>query len=77
MYYMTHKLPIFHYQEYYRSHEKLKKADFCEADHGDDMIFTFAYPLFDELTLDIKFTETDKTLTHCWLDFLGNFARNG
>jgi len=77
MYYMTHTFPMFHYKEYYGSNEKVKKADFCEADHADDLILTFAAPLVEDLSSGVKFNETDKALTHCWLDFLGNFARNG
>ena len=77
MYYMTHTFPMFHYKEFYGANEKMKKANFCEADHADDLILTFAAPLAEDLSSGVKFSETDKVLTHCWLDFLGSFARDG
>merc|ERR550534_551834 len=44
VYYMTHKFPFFHYKEYYNSHDKIKKAEYCEADHTDDILLIFGLP---------------------------------
>jgi len=77
MYYMTHTFPFYHHEEYYGTYDVIKKAPFCEADHGDDVILTFGVPLAEENNRNIKFSDGDKSLTNCWLQYLGNFARTG
>jgi len=58
--------------------EKARKADFCECDHGDDMIFTFGMPFTDSnLSFDPKFTEAEKELSREWMKYIVNFASNG
>ena len=58
--------------------EKARKADFCECDHGDDILFTFGMPLTDlELTYNPEFTEDEKKLTKEWMNYVVNFATNG
>ena len=58
--------------------ERARKPEFCECDHGDDLIFTFGLPLTDrKLTFDAKFTEDEKKLSKEWIKYIVNFATNG
>jgi len=58
--------------------KQARKVDFCECDHGDDIMFTFGAPLDDrKLTFDVKFTEAEKKLSKEWMKYLVNFATNG
>ena len=74
---MTHKFPFFHYKEYYNSHETIKKAEYCEADHGDEVVLSFGRPLAEKLLAPIEFSQSDKALAHCWMNYIANFARHG
>ena len=74
---MTHKFPLFHYKDFYNTHEAIKKPEYCEADHGDDILLTFGTPFSENLSAPVKFSPSDKALTHCWMNYIANFARHG
>ena len=58
--------------------ESARKVDFCECDHGDDVIFTFGMPLTNRnLSADSSFTEDEKKLSAEWMNYIVNFATHG
>ena len=58
--------------------EVVRKAEFCECDHGDDIVFTFGLPLSNRrLISDFHFTEDEKNLSREWMNYIVNFATNG
>ena len=58
--------------------EYARKAEFCECDHGDDVPFTFGWPLAERnLALNSNFTDDEKQLSREWMTYIANFATNG
>ena len=58
--------------------ESARKPEFCECDHGDDLIFTFGMPLANhKQTFDVKYTEDEKKLSMEWMKYIVNFATTG
>jgi len=78
-YHMTQQPRYNHGDEYNFMGEKRKdKADFCECDHGDDLNFTFGFPLTNaKLVLDVKFTDEEVLFSEIWMKYLVNFATTG
>ena len=73
MYVMKQQLQFNH-----QGPENARKADFCECDHGDDLVFTFGIPLTNQkLTFDAKFTADEKKLSREWIKYIANFVTNG
>lgn len=58
--------------------DALHKPDWCECDHGDDILMTFGSPFSPvKLTLNAKFTEDEKQLSKEFMTYLTNFAKTG
>ena len=73
---MTQKTMFYHDSEY--GPESIRKVEFCECDHGDDLFYTFGMPFYKKkLSLDVKFTEDETELSREWMKYLVNFAKSG
>lgn len=54
------------------------KPKFCECDHGDDLFFTFGYPLMNgKFTRNGKSSEEEKKLSKKWMKTICQFAKTG
>uniref|UniRef100_F6ZUI8 Carboxylic ester hydrolase n=1 Tax=Ciona intestinalis TaxID=7719 RepID=F6ZUI8_CIOIN len=77
-YYMTQAAKVFHSKEYVLSGELKPKVDFCECDHGDDLIYTFGYPhSTTKLAPVVKFTDEERKMSEQWMNYIANFAKTG
>lgn len=55
-----------------------RKVDWCECDHGDDIMITFGAPFApDRLLFNAKFSEEEKRMSKEFMTYLTNFAKNG
>jgi len=74
--YMTHQLLCNHNEKYVG---KMKtKPVFCEADHGDDLAFTFGVPFASEASSDdFRFSDEERELSRKWMTFIARFAATG
>jgi len=56
-----------------------KKAEFCDCDHGDDIMYTFGFPFYDQKYSreGIWFTEEEKECSRVWMTYVVNFASSG
>ena len=53
------------------------KPSWIEADHGEDLMFTFGFPLFTPNTDDFTITEEDKEMAKQTIKYWANFAKTG
>ena len=75
MYVMTQTTKFNHDPMY--GPEQARKPEFCECDHGDDLLYTFGFPFYNKkLSFDVKFTEEEKKLSGEWMKYIVNFAKN-
>ncbi|XP_076803494.1 cocaine esterase-like [Clavelina lepadiformis] len=75
-YEMNYKLRLYHDQDY--SGGLLQKSDQCECDHGDDIVFTFGFPMMNgKFEQDVKFAEDEEEFSRIWMTYLCNFASTG
>ena len=76
MYVMTQQ-PRFHHDPAYGP-ESARKASFCECDHADDVMFSLGLPLTNrKLSLEVTFTNDERSLSREWMKYIVNFANNG
>jgi len=77
-YRMNQKTRLFHDKQFQPAEGAMFKSDLCECDHGDDLMYTFGYPLnSNKLSLSAKFSEEEKELSKIWMGYLVNFATSG
>ena len=75
---MNQKTRLFHDKQFQPAEGAMFKSDLCECDHGDDLMYTFGYPLnSNKLSLSAKFSEEEKELSKIWMGYLVNFATSG
>jgi len=77
-YRMNQKTRLFHEKEFQPAEGAVFKSDLCECDHGDDLMYTFGYPLnCNKLSLSAKFSNEEKELSKIWMEYIANFATSG
>jgi len=77
-YCMNQKTRFFHEKEFQPAEGAMFKSDLCECDHGDDLMYTFGYPLnCNKLSLSAKFSNEEKKLSKIWMGYIANFATSG
>uniref|UniRef100_H2YJK5 Carboxylic ester hydrolase n=1 Tax=Ciona savignyi TaxID=51511 RepID=H2YJK5_CIOSA len=78
VYYMTQTPAHSHSKEHNLSDSLVMKADFCECDHGDDIIFTWGFPYSSaKMSAEVKFTKDEQKMTEQWMKYIVNFATTG
>jgi len=78
MYYMNQPTSWFKDSNLFHG-DDAKKADFCDCDHGDDILYTFGFPYNDQKYSreGISFTEEEKEFSRIWMTYVTNFAKTG
>ena len=78
MYYMTQDLRYNHDARYNHEEKPKLKSDICKCDHGDDLNFTWGFPLVaGKRLLDVTFTEEETRFSELWMSYIVNFATTG
>nr|CAB3230114.1 carboxylesterase 5A-like [Phallusia mammillata] len=76
LYYMTQSIRMHHDSAY--SSKVTKKPEFCEADHSDDVMFSFGYPFIThQVSTECRYSEEEKQLSGRWMKSLCRFAETG
>jgi len=78
-YWMTQSLRYNHDPDYnFNEVKKAMKPEMCECDHGDDLNFTFGFPLSNAKRIfDVKFTDEETLFSEIWMKYVVNFAYTG